>query len=222
MPGFGDLLRTYVVPSDPANGPELARARIPRMAFYLLRPDGHIGLAGIHLDTEAVNRYVEGRLHLGVLANQARHSWNRYASQRLTARVTLCPPKPNELESATSTWRSTFRLGAESRSHLGSGVNWLMVGGIMPQVPTGGDGELERTGAAEQMAGHGLGRAEDELPRLVAEDRLDRLGLGDVPLGRRGAVGVDVSDVLEIDLAVLEAAAHGAPGAVAVLGRAVM
>ena len=44
---------------------ELARARIPRIAFYLLRPDGYVGLAGIQLETEAVNRYLEERLHLG-------------------------------------------------------------------------------------------------------------------------------------------------------------
>ena len=60
VPGLGDLLRTYLVPGEPANGPELARARIPRIAFYLLRPDGYVGLAGIQLDTEAVEAVRRG------------------------------------------------------------------------------------------------------------------------------------------------------------------
>ena len=52
----------------------------------------------------------------------------------LTARVALCPPKPNAFERATFTSRFTILFGAESRSHSGSGVNWLMVGGISPRV----------------------------------------------------------------------------------------
>jgi 2-polyprenyl-6-methoxyphenol hydroxylase-like FAD-dependent oxidoreductase len=62
VPGLGDLLRTLVVPSDPANDRELTRARIPRPAFYLLRPDGHVGLAGTRLEGAAVARYVSERL----------------------------------------------------------------------------------------------------------------------------------------------------------------
>ena len=42
VPGHGDLL---VIPEDPANDRELARADIPRQAFYLLRPDGDVGSA---------------------------------------------------------------------------------------------------------------------------------------------------------------------------------
>jgi 2-polyprenyl-6-methoxyphenol hydroxylase-like FAD-dependent oxidoreductase len=63
VPGLGDLLRTHVIPSDPANDRELTRVHIPRPAFYLLRPDGHIGLAGIHLDAAAVTGYVSQRLN---------------------------------------------------------------------------------------------------------------------------------------------------------------
>lgn len=70
VPKLGDLLRTYLVPSDPGNDRELARARIPRIAFYLLRPDGYVGLSGMQLDTAAIDRYLEQRLHLGVQANQ--------------------------------------------------------------------------------------------------------------------------------------------------------
>src|ERR1051325_5205467 len=48
------------------------------------------------------------------------------------ASVTLCPPKPNELERATSNRRFTALFGAESRSQAGSGLNWLIVGGMTP------------------------------------------------------------------------------------------
>jgi 2-polyprenyl-6-methoxyphenol hydroxylase-like FAD-dependent oxidoreductase len=64
LPGFGDLLRRLAVPSDPANDRELARARIARPAFYLLRPDGYVGLAGTRLDAATVARYVAEHLSL--------------------------------------------------------------------------------------------------------------------------------------------------------------
>jgi len=65
VPSLGDLLRIHAIPNDPANDSELARADIPQPSFYLLRPDGHVGLAGIGLDLGAVTRYVDERLRLG-------------------------------------------------------------------------------------------------------------------------------------------------------------
>src|SRR5213593_861862 len=62
IPELGDQLHIQEVPSDPANDRELARARIPRPSFYLLRPDGHIGLAGVQLDAAAASRYISQRL----------------------------------------------------------------------------------------------------------------------------------------------------------------
>jgi 2-polyprenyl-6-methoxyphenol hydroxylase-like FAD-dependent oxidoreductase len=63
--GLGDLMRIHVVPADPGNDTELARAQIPQPSFYLLRPDGHVGLCGTRLDAAAVQRYVSERLRLG-------------------------------------------------------------------------------------------------------------------------------------------------------------
>jgi 2-polyprenyl-6-methoxyphenol hydroxylase-like FAD-dependent oxidoreductase len=60
-PGVGDLLRIHSIPDDQANRAELARAKISGPAFYLLRPDGHIGLAGGRLETDAVTRYLADR-----------------------------------------------------------------------------------------------------------------------------------------------------------------
>ena len=71
VPGLGDLLRTLAVPSDPANDAELARAKIPQPSFYLLRPDGHVGVAGTRLDAAAVTRYVSERLHMGTTVRNA-------------------------------------------------------------------------------------------------------------------------------------------------------
>ena len=56
-----DLLLTHVIPGDPDNDSELARARISGPAFYLLRPDGHVGLAGTRFDAGAVNAYLAER-----------------------------------------------------------------------------------------------------------------------------------------------------------------
>src|SRR5437762_11577585 len=63
---FGDLLRIHAVPADPVNDAELARKRIPRPSFYLVRPDGYIGLCGARLEAATVARYVSERPGLGV------------------------------------------------------------------------------------------------------------------------------------------------------------
>ncbi len=63
---LGGLLRVHVIPADPVNDAELARARIPQPSFYLLRPDGHVGLCGARLDAAAVKHYVSERLRFGV------------------------------------------------------------------------------------------------------------------------------------------------------------
>ena len=64
-PGLGDLLRIHAIPEDPSNTTELAGVRITGPAFYLLRPDGHVGLAGTRLEANAVNRYL-GEAHLRI------------------------------------------------------------------------------------------------------------------------------------------------------------
>ena len=66
VPGLGDLLRILAVPDDAGNNREFARVKIPQPSFYLLRPDGHVGLAGTHLDAAAITRYLSERLHLAI------------------------------------------------------------------------------------------------------------------------------------------------------------
>jgi len=55
-----DLLHIHMVNDDTVNAAELARAHITGPVFYLLRPDGHVALAGGQLDTPAVSRYLNG------------------------------------------------------------------------------------------------------------------------------------------------------------------
>jgi hypothetical protein len=59
-------LDTIVIPAGAANDAELARAGIPRPSYYLLRPDGHVGLCGTRLDLATVRRYAAETLTLRV------------------------------------------------------------------------------------------------------------------------------------------------------------
>ncbi|MDB5906956.1 MAG: pcpB, partial [Massilia sp.] len=58
------ILASYVIPNSPDNDQALGRAQIPTPSFYLLRPDGHVGLAGGQLDISAFNDYLRDRVKL--------------------------------------------------------------------------------------------------------------------------------------------------------------
>lgn len=53
-----DWVITHVIPQDVHNTQALARMGITGTAFYLVRPDGHIGLAGGHLAMSVVEAYL--------------------------------------------------------------------------------------------------------------------------------------------------------------------
>jgi 2-polyprenyl-6-methoxyphenol hydroxylase-like FAD-dependent oxidoreductase len=59
--GLGKLLSVHAIPYDATNASELERAGIAAPAFYLLRPDGHIGLAGQRLEVDALRKYLAVR-----------------------------------------------------------------------------------------------------------------------------------------------------------------
>ena len=61
-----DLLRVHLIAACPQNDAELARANIPQSSFYLLRPDGHVGLCGAELKTSEIVRYLHERAGLVV------------------------------------------------------------------------------------------------------------------------------------------------------------
>jgi hypothetical protein len=61
---FGDMVRTHVFADSAQNAGALVSANISRSSFYLLRPDGHVGLAGPGLDAAAIRRWFTERARL--------------------------------------------------------------------------------------------------------------------------------------------------------------
>ena len=55
---FPRTVDVLVIPTDTVNRDAIASAMIPATSFYLLRPDGHIAMAGLRLDTAAITRYL--------------------------------------------------------------------------------------------------------------------------------------------------------------------
>jgi 2-polyprenyl-6-methoxyphenol hydroxylase-like FAD-dependent oxidoreductase len=68
---YPDILDVHDVTVDPVNEAALNRAHIPRPSFYLLRPDGHVGLCGSVLDLDACRSYLHERLQFGVMGHEA-------------------------------------------------------------------------------------------------------------------------------------------------------
>jgi 2-polyprenyl-6-methoxyphenol hydroxylase-like FAD-dependent oxidoreductase len=62
--GLNGTMHALTIPVNSENRAELGRVKVPEMAFYLLRPDGYVGLAGVRVDMAEVNQYVSERLHL--------------------------------------------------------------------------------------------------------------------------------------------------------------
>jgi 2-polyprenyl-6-methoxyphenol hydroxylase-like FAD-dependent oxidoreductase len=60
---FGDMLQVHVVPPDIENKAALAAASVSSPSYYLLRPDGHIGLAGIVFREAELSEWFE-RSHM--------------------------------------------------------------------------------------------------------------------------------------------------------------
>jgi len=61
---FGELVATHAVPEDAANDAAIACAKILLPSFYLIRPDGYIGLCGSTLDAESIESYFAETLHV--------------------------------------------------------------------------------------------------------------------------------------------------------------
>ena len=64
--GLGDKLRVLSVPDAEENRRELDRVGVPSTAFYLLRPDGYVGLSGKRLNPRAIEQYAVERLGVAV------------------------------------------------------------------------------------------------------------------------------------------------------------
>jgi 2-polyprenyl-6-methoxyphenol hydroxylase-like FAD-dependent oxidoreductase len=65
LPDMDGLLRVRTIPVTAGNEAEQARVKLPHPAFYLVRPDGHIGLCGRAVDADAVRSYLHRRIAVG-------------------------------------------------------------------------------------------------------------------------------------------------------------
>lgn len=63
-PGFGDIIKSWTVRSGPESDAELKRAGIPQPSFYLIRPDGYVGLCGKTADAAEIRRYLAATIGL--------------------------------------------------------------------------------------------------------------------------------------------------------------
>jgi 2-polyprenyl-6-methoxyphenol hydroxylase-like FAD-dependent oxidoreductase len=69
--GFGDdFVRAHAITKDATNDKELARAGIPQPSFYLIRPDGYIGLCGTCFDIGDLSAYFAHNLGRGTAGAQ--------------------------------------------------------------------------------------------------------------------------------------------------------
>jgi hypothetical protein len=57
-------LEVIVIPAGAGNDAELARVHVPRPSYWLLRPDGHVGLCGTRFDAASLRRYASDTLTL--------------------------------------------------------------------------------------------------------------------------------------------------------------
>jgi len=64
LPEFKDLLRSWVIPKDADNDRELRRVQIPQPSFFLVRPDGYIGLCGVRFDAVRAKDYLSRALKM--------------------------------------------------------------------------------------------------------------------------------------------------------------
>ena len=60
-----DILQIHEIPAGRDNERELRRAGIQSPAYFLLRPDGHIGLAGVEAASRRIERYFTDCLGIG-------------------------------------------------------------------------------------------------------------------------------------------------------------
>jgi hypothetical protein len=94
---LGDMLLVHAVPSDPENDAALASASIAGPSYYVLRPDGHIGLTGTVFQEGDLKRWL-AQPHLQLASSPAPHaakvSQRRGSSPQLFA-VPMADARPN-------------------------------------------------------------------------------------------------------------------------------
>jgi hypothetical protein len=79
LPGFGDLVAVHTLPRTPENEAAIETASITSPAYYLVRPDGHIALAGSRFDEADVRLWFADN-HVHPDAGAGRPAGERLAS----------------------------------------------------------------------------------------------------------------------------------------------
>ena len=123
------------------------------------------------------------------------------------------PPKPKEFDRPTSKLVRDGLVGHVVQAALGVGVVEIDGGRkLLVDERQHGDAGFESAGAAEQMAGHGLGAADLELVAqgVLAEDQLNGARFVAVAGRGGGGVGVDVAHLFRLDARVFERGPHAA------------
>jgi 2-polyprenyl-6-methoxyphenol hydroxylase-like FAD-dependent oxidoreductase len=73
--GFEDLVRVHAIPASAANLPALESVGITGPAYYLVRPDGHVALAGTRVDERDVRQwFADTRILSDTLMQRYRHA----------------------------------------------------------------------------------------------------------------------------------------------------
>src|SRR5580700_3285461 len=81
------------------------------------------------------------------------------------------------------------------------------------------DARFEAAGAAEQMAGHGLGGTDGNVFGAFAEDALEGAGFDDIAERRRSAMRVHIANIFGLELGVFDGGAHDAKRTIAIFCR---
>jgi 2-polyprenyl-6-methoxyphenol hydroxylase-like FAD-dependent oxidoreductase len=64
LPDFDGLIAAHEVPDDDSNDEALTHAKVSHRSFYLIRPDGYVGLCGGTLDVDSIASYFAETLHV--------------------------------------------------------------------------------------------------------------------------------------------------------------
>ena len=65
VPGLEGVVHIHAIPDCPENHVVLERAGVPRRSYFLLRPDGYVGVCGERLDARVLEAYVAEQLRMG-------------------------------------------------------------------------------------------------------------------------------------------------------------
>src|SRR5690554_5860804 len=79
-----------------------------------------------------------------------------------------------------------------------------------------GENSLNRPGGSQQVTGHGFGTTHSKAFSVPTKHRFNRCHFSNIPHLGRSAMGVDITDLLELEAGVPDCIDHGACGTLAI------